>query len=139
MEQARRLKVQVQDVHEENMTTLTVLSAKPLESSINLVLVRVDGLSHTVICHCHWIQKTGWLYCHGLAAIHCTMPVWTERMSTDDPIWYSVPYHVTTLQKMYVPIPMLPTSSDQWEAKTDLSEQCHRKLKQEKRSCTYQI
>ena len=44
MEQARRLKVQVQDVHEENMTTLTVLSAKPLESSINLVLVRVDEI-----------------------------------------------------------------------------------------------
>jgi hypothetical protein len=33
-------------------------------------------------------------------------------MSNDDPMWYSLPYHVTTLQKMYGPIPVLPTTSD---------------------------
>ena len=31
-------------------------------------------------------------------------------MSNDDPMWYSLPYHVTTLQKMYGPIPVLPTT-----------------------------
>jgi hypothetical protein len=50
MEQARRLKIQAQDVHKENIIFLTLASAKPLESNIDMVLVRVNGLSHTVIC-----------------------------------------------------------------------------------------
>ena len=45
------------------------------------------------------------------------MSAWTERMSTYDPMWYFVPYHVTTLQKLYGPIPVLPTTSDQMETK----------------------
>ena len=47
MEQARRLKVQVQDVHEEKMTILALVSATPLEPNVDIVLVRVDRLSHT--------------------------------------------------------------------------------------------
>ena len=111
MEQAKRLKVQVQDVHEEKMTILALVSATPLESNVDMVLVRFDGLSQTVICPCHWTKETGRICCHALAAIYCTTSAWTKLMSNDDPMWYSLPYHVTTLQKMYVPIPELPTKS----------------------------
>ena len=111
MEQARRLKVQVQDVHEDKMTILALVSATPLESNVDMVLVRFDGLSQTVICPCHWTKETGRICCHALAAIYCTTSASTKLMSNDDPMWYSLPYHVTTLQKMYVPIPELPTKS----------------------------
>ena len=37
-------------------------------------------------------------------------------MSNDDPMWYSLPFHVTTPQRMYGPISVLPTTSDQMEA-----------------------
>ena len=69
-----------------------------------------------------------------LAAIYCTMLVWTRRMSTDNPMWYSLPYYVTTLQKMYGPIPVLPTTSDQMEAMPVFPEQCHRKCGARKRN-----
>ena len=42
MEQARRLKVQVQYVHEEEMTILALVSAMPLESNVDMVLVREE-------------------------------------------------------------------------------------------------
>ena len=64
VEQARRLKVQLQDVHEEKMTILALVSATPLESNVDMVLVRVDGLSHTVICPCQWTKETGRICCH---------------------------------------------------------------------------
>ena len=64
MQQARRLKVQVQDVHEGKMTILALVSATPLESNVDMVLVRVDGLSHTVICPCQWTKETGQICCH---------------------------------------------------------------------------
>ena len=71
-----------------------------------------DGLSHTVICPCQWTNKTGQICYHGLAAVYCTMFVWTKRKSTDDTMWYSLPYHVTTHQKMYELILVLPTTND---------------------------
>jgi hypothetical protein len=111
MEQAKRLKVQVQDVYDEKMTILTLVSATPLESNVDMVLVRVDGLSHTVICPCQWTKETGRVFFHACRAIYCMTSAWTKLMSNDDPMWYSLPYHVTTLQKMYVPIPELPTIS----------------------------
>ena len=55
-------------------------------------------------------------------------------MSNDDPMWYSLPYHVTILQKMYGPIPVLPTTSDQMEAMPVFPEQCHRKCGARKRN-----
>jgi hypothetical protein len=64
MEQAKRLKVQVQDDHEEKMTILALVSAMPLESNVDMVLVRVDGLSHTVICPCQWTKETEWICFH---------------------------------------------------------------------------
>ena len=73
MEQAKRLKVQVQDVHEDKMTILALVSAMPLESNLDMVLVRVDGLSYTVVCPCQWTNKTGLICCHGLAAISCSI------------------------------------------------------------------
>jgi hypothetical protein len=72
MEQTRRLKVQVQDVHEEKTITHTLVGAMPLESHVDMVLVSVDGLSHTVICPCCWTQGTGWISFLGLAPIYCT-------------------------------------------------------------------
>ena len=48
MQQARKFKIQVQDVHEEKMNILALDSAKPLESNNYMVFVSVDGLSHTV-------------------------------------------------------------------------------------------
>ena len=55
-------------------------------------------------------------------------------MSNDDPMWYSLPYHVTILQKMYGPIPVLPTTSDQMEAKPVFPERCHRKRGERKKN-----
>ena len=40
------------------------------------------------------------------------MTAWAKRMSTDDPMWYSVPYHVITLLKVYGHIPVLPITTD---------------------------
>ena len=97
MEQTRKLKIQVQHVHWGEITNLVLVSAKPLESNIDMVLVRVDGLSHTVISPCQWTNKTGWICCYWLAAIYCSNSAWTKRMSTDDPIRWSLPQHVTTL------------------------------------------
>ena len=59
MEQAKRLKVQVQDVREEKMTILALVSATPLESNVDMVLVRVDQLSYRFICPCLWTKETG--------------------------------------------------------------------------------
>ena len=111
MEQARRLKVQFQDVHEEKMTILALVSATSLESNVDIILVRVDRLSHTVICSYQWTKETGRICFYARRAIYCTTSAWTKLKSNDDPMWYSLPYHVTTLQKMYVPIPELPTIS----------------------------
>ena len=47
MQQARSLKLQVDNVHEEKMSILALVCAKPLESHIDKVLVRVDELSHS--------------------------------------------------------------------------------------------
>ena len=127
LQQARKVKDQVQHAQEDKMSILALVSAKPLESNADMVLVRVDGLSHTVICLCQWTIENWQICYHGLAAIFCTASAWTRRMSTDDPIWYSFPYRVTTLQKMYLPDPVLPTTSDQMEAKPIFPEQCHRK------------
>ena len=66
MEQASRLKVQAQVFHKGIMTILALVGAKPLKSSIDMVLVSIDGLSHTVICPCHGTQDTGQLCCHDL-------------------------------------------------------------------------
>ena len=34
-----------------------------------------------------------------------------KELLADDPMWYSLPYHFTTLQKMHGPISVLPTTS----------------------------
>ena len=78
MEQARRLKVQVQDVHEEKMTILALVSATPLESNVDIVLVRVDRLSHTVICSYQWTKETVWICFHVRRAIYCMTSAWTN-------------------------------------------------------------
>ena len=109
MEQARRLRVLVQDIQVEKMTILALVGAKPLESNVDMLLVSIDGLSHTDICPCQWTQETGRICYHGLAAIYRTTSAWIGQMSIDDLMWYSLPYHVTTLQNMYGPIPVLPT------------------------------
>jgi hypothetical protein len=49
MDQQRELKVQVQYFHKEKMVLLALESAKPLDSNVAMVQVRVDGLSHIVI------------------------------------------------------------------------------------------
>jgi hypothetical protein len=46
--QEKKLKIQIQDVHEEKMKILALVSAKPLESNNDMVFVSLDGLSHTV-------------------------------------------------------------------------------------------
>ena len=79
----------------------------------------MDGLSHTAICPCQWTNKTGRIFYYVLAAIYYTMSPWTERMSTDDPMWYFLPYHVTALQTIYGHIPVLPTTSDWMEVEAD--------------------
>ena len=61
MEKARRLKVQFQVVYKGDMTTLPLVIAKPLESNVDMVLVRFEGLSNTVICSCQWSQETRWI------------------------------------------------------------------------------
>ena len=109
------------------MSILAFVHSKLLESNTEKVLVRVDGLSHTVIFPCHLTSKTEQICCHGLAAISCTTSAWTKTMSTDDPMWYSFPYYITTLQKMYGPVPVQPTTSDQMEAKPVIPQQFHRK------------
>ena len=109
------------------MSILALVSSKALESNTDMVLVRVYGMSHTVICPCQLTSKTGQICFHGLAATYCTKSTWTKTMSTDDPMWYSFSYHVTTLQKMYGPVPVVSTTSDQMEAKPVFPEQCHRK------------
>ena len=70
----------------------------------------MDG--HIVIYPGHGTQKTDQLCCHELTATYCTALALTERMSTDNPMWYSVPYHATTLQMIYGPIPVLPATID---------------------------
>ena len=102
----------------------------------DMVLVRVDGLSHTVICPFQWTKETGWICCHALAVIYGTTSAWTKIMSNDDPMWYTLLYHVTFLQKMYGPIPVLCTTSDQMEAKPVFPEQCHRKRGARKKTDT---
>ena len=47
MEQARKLKVQVQGVHKGKMSFLTFDSAKPLKFNADLVLVIVNGATHS--------------------------------------------------------------------------------------------
>ena len=42
MQQARKFKIQVQDVHEEKMNILALDSAKPLESNNYMVFVSVE-------------------------------------------------------------------------------------------------
>ena len=80
-------------------------------------------------------QKRLYRFCyHWLAAIYCTTSVWTKRMSTDEPMWYSFPNHVMMLQKLYGLIPVLPTTSDWMEAKMVFPEQCHRKCGERKMS-----
>jgi hypothetical protein len=55
------------------MTILALVCAMPLESNVDMVLVRVDGLSYTVVCPCQWTKKTGQICGHGLVAIYCSM------------------------------------------------------------------
>ena len=133
MEQARRLRVLVQDIQVEKMTILALVGAKPLESNVDMLLVSIDGLSHTVICPCQWTNETGQICYHGLAAIYHTTSAWTEQMSTHDPMWYSLPYRVTTLQKVYGPIPVLPTT-DRMDATLVFPERHHRKRGARKKS-----
>jgi hypothetical protein len=81
------------------MTILALVSDKTFDSKVDMVVVTMDELSHTVICHCQWTNKSGQIS-HGLAEIFHKTSAKTGRISTDDPMWCSVPYHVTTLQKM---------------------------------------
>ena len=55
------------------MTLLALVSATPLESNVDIVLVSVDTLSHSVIYPCCRKQETGWISFLGLAPIYCMM------------------------------------------------------------------
>ena len=57
------------------MSTLGLVSAKPLESNADMVLVRIDGLLHTVICPCYWAQETGQICNHKLIVMYQTTSV----------------------------------------------------------------
>ena len=50
------------------MSILALVSAYLLEPNADMALVRVDGLSHTIICPCQWTQETGQICYHRLAA-----------------------------------------------------------------------
>ena len=98
------------------MSILALVSAYLLESNTDMALVRVDGLSHTVICPCQWTQETGWICYHRLAATYPAKSAEATRISKDDPMWYSFTFHVTALQMMYGLVPVLLMISDQMEA-----------------------
>lgn len=53
------VEVQVQDDQEEKMNIIALASTKCLESNLELILVSVGGLSHTVYFPCCWTQDTG--------------------------------------------------------------------------------
>ena len=89
-------KVQVQVACKDKMSILTLVSAQSLEFNIDRELVCFDGLSHTLVYPCQWTKETEQICYHSLAAIHCQTFSWITRISTDDPIWYSFPYHVAT-------------------------------------------
>ena len=89
-----------------------------------------------IYSHClfQWTKETGRICCHALAVIYCTSSAWSNIKSNDDPMWYSLPFHVTTHQRMYGPIPVLPTTSHWMEANPVFSEQCHRKCRARKKN-----
>ena len=51
------------------MIILVLVSAKPLEINVDMVLVEFNGLSPNVICLCQWTNETEKVHPHGLAAI----------------------------------------------------------------------
>ena len=66
MKQARRLKDQVQDVHEEKMTIIALDSATPLESNDDMVLVR-----ELMDCHIQsFVPASGQKKLDGFAIMH---------------------------------------------------------------------
>ena len=85
------------------MTILDIATAKPLKSNIHMHIVTVDGLSHKVICTCLWTQEAEQICCQGFAGIYCTTSTWLNKISSNDPMWNTLPYHVSSLQKMYGP------------------------------------
>ena len=109
------------------MSILALVSAYLLESNADMALVKVDGLSHTIICPCQWKQEIIWICYHRIAVTYPAKSAEVTRFSKDAPMWYSFPFHVTTLQKMYGQGPVLPMTSDQMEATPVFHEQCHRK------------
>ena len=78
MEQARRLKVQVQDVHEEKMVILSLVSATLLESNVDMVLVRVDGLSYTV-----FVSASGQKKLDGFVVMHLQQSIAQRQPGQD--------------------------------------------------------
>lgn len=74
------------------MSILALASAKPLESNDDMVLVRVDGLSHTVIYPLKWIKETGQICLHGLAAIYYTTSTRTRECQLMIPC--GIQYHI---------------------------------------------
>ena len=60
------------------------------------------------------------------------MSFWTTRLSVDDPMWYSLLYHITTLQEIFGSIPVLCTTSDWMEVVSLLFGKNHRKCKARK-------
>ena len=65
MQQAKSLKLQADNVHEEKMSILALVSAKPLESHTDMVLVRVDELSHSnlflPVDRRNWMDLLPWI------------------------------------------------------------------------------
>ena len=57
MEQVRNLRVQFQDVHEEKVAILALVTTKSMESNVEMVQVSINGLSHTVIFFVIWHRR----------------------------------------------------------------------------------
>ena len=121
------------------MTIHALVVTKSLESKVDKVVVKVDGLSHTIICLCQWTNKTRWICHHEFAVTFHTKSAKTERISTDDPMQYSVPYHATPLQKMYGPILVIPSIIHLQEAIPVFLSNFTGDVEQENRSGTHQI
>jgi hypothetical protein len=98
------LRIPFQDVLEGKMVILTMVAAKPMESSVDIVLARMDCLSQIFICPCQLTQETGLICDHGLKSNyynisqarvldkHFLMSQSVFQVLTELPIWSGAEY-----------------------------------------------
>jgi hypothetical protein len=132
---ATRLKVEIQQVDVRQKTIIALVSDRPMEQHVAMLLVKVQAGSHTVSCPCLWTKETGRICWHALAAIYRGP---SNLAVTDDPYWYALPYHVTELRAMYESIPVSSSTLDRLVARPLVPERCHKQrgAKTKKRKTT---